>query len=536
MALRNHSNRFDARLALGLVGILTLLSASGTADAATKNSRKRPQTSTSKSSGPSKDAPAAQQAAPQPAGQQQPSSPPQGGNQPGNNGGVVPQAGGPSQGGPSQGGPVQGAPAQGSAQPGQSRSADPGAQGGRTGVQGQVGPQSPQRGGPAMDRPNTNMGGMTPGNNPSSANARTAPDRSSSSGGRQATASTDTRARTPPDRGHSSGSGGSSSATRAHDSHGGSPQGATRSYDSRAGQHQRPAYQTQDHRYAHPSPHYHTRPYPGAQHGPPPRAYYRASYVNWWVHPYYRYQHTATVVVSFGFVVNPWVVTWAPPPRAGWSWVGGYYDAWGFYHPGYWAPAAPPVRYVSAGYVYVPGWWQNDVYIEGYYRAPERRGWSWVDGYYLSDGAYVPGHWQPQSSAPEGYIWEPGFFDGDTWVEGFYRPEHRSGYTWVNGYFDESGVFSAGYWMPTTSNPGYVWVPGWFDGQAWVEGYWEPEAKYYSADVQNWQPEQGWNDGWDSSSSASDGKKAAVAPTSSTDSAEEDMPLAVPVEMEEEAR
>ena len=264
--------------------------------------------------------------------------------------------------------------------------------------------------------------------------------------------------------------------------------------------------------------------------------------MNWWVHPYYRYQHTATVVVSFGFVVNPWVVSWAPPPRAGWSWVGGYYDGWGVYHPGYWAPMAPPVAYVSAGYVYVPGWWQNNVYIEGYYRAPARHGWAWEDGYYLSDGSYVPGHWQPQTAAPAGYIWEPGFFDGDTWVEGFYRPEHRSNYTWVNGYFDEDGVFNAGYWMPTTAKPGYVWVPGWFDGQAWVEGYWEAEATYYSADVDNWQPQQGWNDGWQQSSSApseasaGSGKKATVAAQPTAEADDEDMPLAVPVEVEEEAR
>ena len=490
------TNRNYAHLALGLVGLFSLLSVSGAAEAATKKNRTSPPSSQSRSN-PQPQAP--QGAQPQQGGQ--PSAPPQGG--------MVPQGGQPQQGGQGNQGGQGGQPQQGGMVP-----------------QGGMQPQQGGQRGASQDRPSPNMGGQSP----SSANARTAPDRGQSSGASNGTSRTDTRARTPPDRGQSS--------HAAPANHGAPPQGGTRSYNAQPGQHARPAYQTRDARYAHPAPNYHVRPYPGVGYGPPPRAWYRASYVNWWVHPYYRYQHAATVVVSFGFVVNPWVVTWAPPPRAGWSWVGGYYDPYGFYHPGYWAPSAPPVTYVSAGYVFVPGWWQGATYIEGYYRAPSRAGWLWVDGYYLSDNSYVPGHWEPQSTAPDGYVWEPGFFDGDTWVEGFYRPEHRSGYTWVNGYFDDSGVYNAGYWMPTTQNPGYVWVPGWFDGQQWVEGYWEAESKYYSADVQNWQPEAGVDDGWSQSATASasqgSSKKATVAAPSEASS--DDMPLAVPVEVDEEAR
>lgn len=287
------------------------------------------------------------------------------------------------------------------------------------------------------------------------------------------------------------------------------------------------------------------RHHPHAHYAPPRHVHYRAHYVNYWVHPYYRYQHAATVVVSFGFVVSPWVVTWAPPPRPGWSWNPGYYDAWGVYHPGYWVPVGPAPVYRSVSYVYVPGWWEGDTYVEGYYRPSTRKGWSWVDGYYTSDGYYVPGHWQPRSSAPSGYTWEPGFFDGETWVEGFWRPEYRSGYTWVSGYFDEYGVYNAGYWMPTADRAGYVWVPGWFDGNQWVDGYWVTESEYYSADVEGWQPEDGWDDGWQSSSAStptrSTTSRQAVAPTQSAPSeevssepADEDLPLAVPVEVMEE--
>ncbi len=397
----------------------------------------------------------------------------------------------------------------------------------------------------------------------SSASGSSSPDRSSASGASSPSGGSSSHARTPPS---SSSRGGSSHAAPA--SHGSSrPSGTTRSYSSSSRSRTPPAYQTRDHRYSHPSPYYvHTHP---AAHRPPPsHVYYRSYYVNYWVHPYYRYQHAATVVVSFGFVVNPWVVTWAPPPRAGWTWTAGWYDAWGYYHPGYWVPVSPAPVYRSVQYVYVPGWWEGNTYVEGFYRPTSRAGWTWVDGYYLSDGSYVPGHWQPRSRAPEGYVWQAGFYDGEQWVEGFWRPEYRAGYTWVNGYFDEYGVYNSGYWMPTQERAGYVWIPGWFDGHQWVEGYWVSESEYQNADVQGWEPEEGYDAGWQqsaevqntpqksepapapkrssgavsgdaqrtfgTSSAGSEGEVPAAGTEAAEAAAEEEVPLAIPVEVESE--
>ena len=46
----------------------------------------------------------------------------------------------------------------------------------------------------------------------------------------------------------------------------------------------------------------------------------------------------------------------------------------------------------------MPGWWQGDIYVEGYYRVPQRDGWRWEDGTYMADGGYVAGHWAPVSA------------------------------------------------------------------------------------------------------------------------------------------
>ena len=224
---------------------------------------------------------------------------------------------------------------------------------------------------------------------------------------------------------------------------------------------------------------------------PPVRVTYRPYYTRYWCHPWYRYQYSTTVVVGFGFGVYAWSDVWVPPSRAGWAWVPGYW-AYGYWHPGYWAPVAPaPVHYV-----YVPGYWQQDVYVEGYYRSDGRDGWDWVEGYYLDDGSYVPGHWSPAGEPPQGYLWEPGFFDGETYVDGFWRPEFRAGFTWVSAFFDADGVYNAGYWLPLDDRFGEDWVPGWFDGSSWVEGYWVPEDEVAAEDLSAWEPEEGFDDGW----------------------------------------
>ncbi len=299
------------------------------------------------------------------------------------------------------------------------------------------------------------------------------------------------------------------------------PQGYTRSYES----HTRtppPLSSRDDHRYTRPAPH-HVRPAPSAGHPPPGHTWYRPYYTRWYVHPYYRWVVATYVVVSFGFEVHPWVVTWAPPPRAGWTWVPGYWAPGGWWVPGHWMPVGPaPVYYPGVTYVYVPGWWQGAIYVDGYWRAEARSGWTWVEGYYLTDGTYIPGHWEPTTAGPAGYVWEPGFFDGEAWHEGFWRPEFRANYTWVSAWFDEDGIYHAGFWKPTEERPGQVWIPGWFDGTQWVEGYWVTQQEYEAADPQTWTPPEGWDDGR--------GEQAAAP---AAEAAPEEAPLAIPVSGDE---
>ena len=93
-------------------------------------------------------------------------------------------------------------------------------------------------------------------------------------------------------------------------------------------------------------------------------------------------------------VVNPWMFGYRPAPRPGWVWVEGYYAQDGTWVPGYWAPAQP-----RPGYAWVPGYWDGDRYVEGYWREAGRPGFVWVDGYY-DRGRYNPGYWAPAGGPP----------------------------------------------------------------------------------------------------------------------------------------
>jgi hypothetical protein len=261
-----------------------------------------------------------------------------------------------------------------------------------------------------------------------------------------------------------------------------------------------PPHRSSDHRYARPASGV-VRPHPHAHHRPPRVYTYSPWYTRWYCHPYYRYHYSTVAVVGFGFAVYPWYDYWAPPPRYGWMWMPGYWT-WGYWYPGHWRPLVT----APVGYVYVPGWWEADVYVDGYYRVEQRDDWYWVDGYYLDDGTYIRGHWAPDDGAPEGYTWVPGFWDGEQYVDGFWRPEYRQGFRWVSGFYDEDGVFEAGYWLPVDERVGEIWVPGWFDGNTWVEGYWVGEDDYYSTDIESWQPEEGWDDGWEVGAGWGDGE------------------------------
>jgi hypothetical protein len=253
----------------------------------------------------------------------------------------------------------------------------------------------------------------------------------------------------------------------------------------------RPPSRSGDVRYSRPAP-WAVRHASHAHHRPPRVYTYRPYYTRWYCHPYYRYRYSTYAVVNFGFSIYPWYGWWVPPARAGWSWVPGYW-AYGYWHPGHWAP----VSYAPRGYVYVPGWWEDEVYVDGYYRTEQRSDWEWVDGYYLDDGTYVRGHWSPTGNAPDGYAWEAGFWDGEQYVDGFWRPEFRSGFVWVGSYYDEDGIYHSGYWMPQDDRVGQLWIPGWFDGNEWVEGYWVAETEVTEQAIESWEAPEGAQDGWD---------------------------------------
>jgi hypothetical protein len=216
---------------------------------------------------------------------------------------------------------------------------------------------------------------------------------------------------------------------------------------------------------------------PAAEAGHPPsdHAPYAAWYDGWWRPNLWRNLHLTRAVIGFvAAAVDAWDPTWRPPERQGWVWCPGT-ERDGAYTPGEWVPdeaVAPD------GFVWVPGYWQGDVYVDGWWRSESRDdgGWTWIDGAYV-DKVYTPGHWRPVAPGPEGFTFEPGFWKGDGWVDGFWRPALRPGYDWQPAWYDADGVFHAGTWLPEELRPGLVWVPGWFDGTQWIDGWWQPEGE-----------------------------------------------------------
>jgi hypothetical protein len=256
--------------------------------------------------------------------------------------------------------------------------------------------------------------------------------------------------------------------------------------------HAGPMYRSRDHRWARPNPFVvivHPR------HPPPHYVWYRPRWTHWWVHPYWRWTHATGVVVAFSYAPDPWTALWVPPqPRTGWVWVDGYWASANVWVPGNWAPVQKDPMWMNQSWVWVPGWWMGNTWVDGYWRLSKRPGWVWADGYYLDDGEYVRGWWQPAGPPPQSdYVWEAGFWDGQYWVEGYWRPKTRAGFEWVDSWLDDSGIYHTGYWEPVEDRAGMMWIPGWFDGEQWTEGEWVSQADYDKADPEDWQPDEGWD-------------------------------------------
>ena len=83
--------------------------------------------------------------------------------------------------------------------------------------------------------------------------------------------------------------------------------------------------------------------------------------------------------------------------------------------------------------------------VPGFWRAPFRKGFYWVEGKEDNEGNWIPGYWQPLRKAPSGRAWAPGYWDGSIWVTGYWRPAARPGYLWVRHSW-HNGRWRGGYW------------------------------------------------------------------------------------------
>ncbi|HJN72623.1 MAG TPA: PEGA domain-containing protein [Myxococcota bacterium] len=84
---------------------------------------------------------------------------------------------------------------------------------------------------------------------------------------------------------------------------------------------------------------------------------------------------------------------------------------------------------------------------------------------HVLEACRVGAHEEPEA-------WVPGYWDGQREVLGWWRPESRSGFRWVVGFTDEQGVGHPGYWEPVADRAGERWEPGSWSGTQWIAGTW----------------------------------------------------------------
>jgi hypothetical protein len=145
---------------------------------------------------------------------------------------------------------------------------------------------------------------------------------------------------------------------------------------------------------------------------------------------------------------------WRRESRNDHDWTGGYYSEGDYVAP-HWSPR----EFDEDEYVYVPGYRATTGYwIPGFRRSRHRTGYAWITGYWDS-GIWVSGFWRPTMSRT-GYSYSPGHVGLDGyWVSGFWRRGARSGYMWVDGYY-VGDSFVWGFWRPVRVRFGYTWIVG----------------------------------------------------------------------------
>ena len=81
------------------------------------------------------------------------------------------------------------------------------------------------------------------------------------------------------------------------------------------------------------------------------------------------------------------------------------------------------------------------------YRPAPRAGYVWVSGAWVG-AVWYPGHWRPAAPPPaSGQVWVDGHWEGDTYVDGYWRIDHIDGMVWVDGGYDAYGDYVEGYWV-----------------------------------------------------------------------------------------
>ncbi len=88
---------------------------------------------------------------------------------------------------------------------------------------------------------------------------------------------------------------------------------------------------------------------------------------------------------------------------------------------------------------------QSGAYIGGYWRPPCGVGFSWVDGYWDAEGAWVFGNCNP-AKLRKNYMWAPGYWDSSVWIKGYWRPRKKAGFAWAPGHYNNKGIWIKGHW------------------------------------------------------------------------------------------
>jgi len=94
--------------------------------------------------------------------------------------------------------------------------------------------------------------------------------------------------------------------------------------------------------------------------------------------------------------------------------------------------------------------------IPAFSRPAARIGYAWTEGEFDEYGRYRPGYWDPlhrEKRAGGEMVWVPGYRTRNGWVAGYWRIPERPGFTWLAGYYDDEAVWHQGRWKRISLYP-----------------------------------------------------------------------------------